>query len=468
MGEVVALGIDLGLSGVRAAVVRSDGVVLGTGRRSSGVIRQRGRAQDDPATWIARIEQAAGDALRQAASPTLAVIGVGAYGPTPVLIDERLEPLTPALLFSLDRRCDAVRREVLAETGLEERQLTPDHPIPKLEWWRREHPDIWRRAAYAVDATGFIVGALIGEPTMDVITALDYSAPGLPAPIATPRPREPMSVAGRVRPGSARAVPNLAGVPVAVGTYDSYVDLAGIGVLNAGDCGWLLGTTLVGARVDVNDAAAAPGLHAVPYGNGRSLVCAYTASSGSILDWLATLVGPASAAGLSERAARLEPGAGALLVVSHFDGERSPGWDARARGVIAGLTTRTSLDELYRGAIDAVALSARVQAELLFPEGDGGRLWIVAGGGVRNQAWLQATADATGATLAVSRAAGSAAAAGLFGLRAIGVRVQVPIDREIRPEPRRYARFGELLALQRRLWQSAAPTVYDLGSLEDS
>ena len=75
----------------------------------------------------------------------------------------------------------------------------------------------------SLDAAGYVVAWLTGQPTMDSITADDYRLPGLDGPLPLPEPVEPLAIAGGLGPGPARALGLLEGTPVAAGTYDTYV-----------------------------------------------------------------------------------------------------------------------------------------------------------------------------------------------------------------------------------------------------
>ena len=148
-----------------------------------------GRFEHDPGAWLAgalesaRAVQAAGDA-------DVVVIGIGALGPAPVLVDKRLEPLTPALLYGLDRRAEDQRARLAVPV---------DHALPKLLWWQEHHPALYSRAAWALDAAGFLVAALTGRPTMDSITRLAYEHPVVEVSALLPAPVEPLAEAAGLR-----------------------------------------------------------------------------------------------------------------------------------------------------------------------------------------------------------------------------------------------------------------------------
>src|SRR5262249_27651826 len=132
------LGIDLGLSGARSAVIDRGGVLLGTGR--SDVSQDSGIAERDPATWLDAVAEAVRKSLSAAGDPAIEAIGIGAMGPCPVTVDADLRPLGLAPLFSLDPRAEQFRRRMIAD-GIPETALGPDHVIPKLQWLEETDPD---------------------------------------------------------------------------------------------------------------------------------------------------------------------------------------------------------------------------------------------------------------------------------------------------------------------------------------
>ena len=231
VNDPVVLGIDLGVSGARALVMRSDGRTVGRGRAPCLDIRTAaGHLEHDPSGWLDEAMSAATMALSEAGVQTVEAIGIGALGPAPLLLDGGLQPLGAARLFPQDAGSPFVA-------------------------WAETDPGIVDQAAWLVDVCGFLVSALIGRPVLDRITAADHLIPeGWPT-LRLPEVAEPFTVAGGLTSEAAARLGLDPGTPVLVGAYDSFVDLASIGVLDPGDRGILLGSTLViGAVREADDA----------------------------------------------------------------------------------------------------------------------------------------------------------------------------------------------------------------------
>lgn len=451
------LGIDLGLSGARAAVLRGDGVLVGRGRCAVAT-RPAAEVEADPQSWLEAAIGAARAALSDAGVASVDAIAVGALGPCPVLLDESLQPVGPAPLFGIDARSETHRQRMKREYDLSDEELSLDHVAPKLLWLRETQPKRFAQARWVVDAAGYIVATLTGVPTIDRATAAYHLARGIEPLVPMPRPREAHDIAGNLLPAIAQRLQLPAGIPVALGGCDSYVDLAGIGMSRLGDLGILLGSTLILGRV-VEQPGASDGLRVTPHHGAGWFLGGWTSACGSLLDWSANLLGTAAVEG----AARLAPGAGGLMMLPYFSGERAPIWDNDARGAIIGATLQTSAADLHRAAIDAVALSALDLSERVLRTTGRCEMARVGGGGTHNAALVSAICDATGLCLEIPAHGGEAAGPAMLALRAIGQRPEIRIERRLHPNPARTRRYREMLETYRALYPALAPALHALG-----
>jgi xylulokinase len=454
-----ALGFDVGLSGVRATVVRDDGLLVASARRAHERARLGdGIAEHDPADWLGGVERAGREAVRAAGDVPIAGIGVAALGPAPVLVDDDLRPLTAAPLFGLDRRAEPQRRRMADAAAEDQAAATLDNALPKLAWWIERDPSLADRATWALDATGFVVGSLSGVPVMDWITAGDYRLPGVAAPVPSPAPVDPLTSAGRLQPRWAERLGVPAGLRVIAGTYDSFVDLAAAGVRGPGDSGLVLGSTMIVCRATGAGLDPPSGLGVSAYPGEGTLIGGWTLAGGLVLDWFEARFGGGE--DLTAAAPQAEqPG---LLALPYLAGERTPLWDPLARGALVGLTPDVGPAEVYRALVESLALVVLDHAERLEQALGPAVSWRVTGGGVRNELWLQATADALGAPLEIPPDAAEGVGPSLLALRALGLDTERRPVRTVMPDPRRSERLRGRLALFRELSRLVAPTVHEL------
>lgn len=451
----VALGIDLGLTGARAALVRADGRVLAR----SGPARAADGDLGDAGAWPGAVADAVTATLNRVPSVRPGIVCVTAAGCRPVLVDERMRPLVSSRLAALDPRPAAERRRLAAQLGLPAGELA-DHALPQLLWLREHAASAFQRAAYALDSTGFLVGWLTGEAVIDHITAADYALPGIDLPLPIPPPRDPLAIAGALTSEAAGELGLDAGTPVTVGTYDSYVDLHSMAG-GPGTGSILLGTTMVVAVATELEAGTDAGqLRVVEAPGGGRLLAGWTSAAGATVAWAREQFGDRDIRGIP-------PGGGGLLATPYLNGERTPVWDPAARGLVLGLTTRTSAAQLQRAFMDAVVLSGRDLVERVRRNQAAPAAWRVSGGGIHDPAWLAATSDALRSPLDVVDITGGVGAA-VFGLRAAGAQPAVPVVRTEEPDPERAGRFDALYPLYLELYPRLSQTMHALGELDDS
>ena len=433
----MVLGIDQGSSGARAVVMTSDGEVLGSGRAPCRDLRGTPKGtHHDAGSWLEESLSAARSALRAAGRTEVDAIGIGALGPAPVVTDAELRPLAASPLFPID---------------------------PVAAWVETLPTDLVSRAAWVVDVAGFLVGTLVGHPVMDRITAADHVVDGEPARIAVPEAREPFEVAGELTPALGERLGVAPGVPVAVGTYDTFVDLAGIGVTEPRSAAILLGSTVI-VGVVRQEPDAPDGLRSSPHVGPGWFVGGWTSTAGRALGWAASLAAESDRERIVAEAGTMGPGGG-VLVLPYLDGERAPVWDPAARGAMIGLTTSTTLAQIYRGVLDGVVLSTLDLADRLEPVRDGAP-WTVAGGGVRDSAWVQATADALDEPLTAVDLPDAAAAA-RAGFAAIGEPLPPPAGRTVVPDANARGRWQELAAIYHGMYEALADRMHRLRALAD-
>jgi xylulokinase len=130
----------------------------------------------------------------------------------------------------------------------------------------------------------------------------------------------------------------------------------------------------------------------------------------AVEQWTARGAGLTAYGLLDAEAARIPAGADGLLVLPYLMGERSPIWDARARGTLVGLTLFHTRAHVYRAFLEGVAYALRHNIEAgvragypLDPD------LAVVGGGAKSELWARIMASATGRTVKAAAAGGEAA-----------------------------------------------------------
>ncbi|HEY8582039.1 MAG TPA: FGGY-family carbohydrate kinase [Capillimicrobium sp.] len=491
-GELV-LGLDIGTSSSKAVLARPDGTVVASAQRAHGLSLPRpGWAEHDAeAIWWADV-LALCDALVPQARGALAGVCVSGIGPCVVPCDAALRPLRPAILYGIDMRAGAEIDELERRYGPErilERAgsaLSSQALGPKLLWLQRHEPEVWQRAAGWYMASSYAVARLTGEYVLDHHSASQCAplydlaagrwdeawaaetAPGVPLP-ALAWPWDPV---GTVTPDASRLTGIRAGTPVMAGTIDAWAEALSVGARRPGDLMLMYGSTMF--MIGVLDR---PRVHAGLWGTagatpGSWSLAAGMATSGTLTDWVRRLAGEQDFDALVEEAAAVEPGAHGLLALPYFAGERSPIFDPRARGVLAGLTLTHQRGHVLRAVYEATALGVRHNIAAYAGAGfDIGRV-IAVGGGTKAPLWTQIVSDVTGLTQQVPGET-IGAAYGDALLAAVGAGLASPEDDwativgEVKPQPAHEPLYDELFTLYLELYRATAGVAHRLAALQE-
>jgi gluconokinase len=159
-----------------------------------------------------------------------------------------------------------------------------------------------------------------------------------------------------------------------------------------------------------------------------------------------------------ERTLRLEnvepraPDGHGLTFLALLGGERSPGWNPRATGTIAGLTFGADAVDLLQAGLEGAAYRIAECADLL-PEV---REVVATGHGLlASPEWTQLFADVLGLPVTASGVAeGSARGAALHVLERLGVEPEpAPLGRVHEPDPARTELYAAARRRQRELYE---------------
>jgi xylulokinase len=492
MDEVV-LGLDIGTASSKAVIARADGTVLATAQRPHRLSLPRpGWAEHDPETdWWDGVRALCRELAPQAGS-ALSGVCVSGVGPCLAPCNTRLEPLRPAILYGIDTRATAEIEELEDRYGAAAIQsrggsaLTTQALGPKLLWLRRHEPEVWAETAGWYMASSFVVARLTGEYVLDHHSASQCDpmydldrfgwatdwAGEIAAGVPLPRLVWPADVVGAVTPAAAAATGLPAGIPVVAGTIDAWAEAFSVGVRGAGDLMVMYGSTMFLVLV-VGEPASHPALWATAgVEPGTRTLAAGMSTSGSLTEWLRELAGAPPFEELVAEADAVPPGSEGLLVLPYFAGERSPIFDPRARGVVAGLTLSHRRAHLFRAVYEAIAYGVRHNIEAFAAAASGPRRLVAVGGGTQGHLWTQIVSDVTGERQELP-AETIGAAYGDALLAAIGVGLSPPQTdwtrpaRTVIPRAALKERYDALYALYRDLYPATLDITHQLARLAE-
>jgi len=220
----------------------------------------------------------------------------------------------------------------------------------------------------------------------------------------------------------------------------------GSGVLGRERAALTIGTS--GALRTVHEPSAPrPGLFLYRLDDARVCEGGSISDGGNLLDWLQRLAGSVETAGMAD-----EPSP-PLDFLTLLGGERSPGWNAAARGIVSGLSFETTPRDLVRAALEGVAYRLAEIGELL-PEVEE----IVGSGGAlhHNPDWAQVLADVLERPVTLSAVAeASTRGAALLALERLGESPPpAPLGRRFEPRLERFEAHRAARERQRLLYET--------------
>jgi xylulokinase len=207
------------------------------------------------------------------------------------------------------------------------------------------------------------------------------------------------------------------GTPVVGGAGDQPAGAVGNGIVRPGVVSATMGTSGV-----IFAHTPEPGFdpqgrlqrfcHAVP---GAWCAFGVVLAAGGSFQWFRNTLGQAEIAAAEERgidpyflltdeAALAGPGAEGLFFLPYLTGERTPYFDADAKGGWIGLTVRHGRPHLVRAVLEGATFAMRDSLELIREMGVEIKQIRASGGGARNAIWKQIQADIYGQDVCVINA----------------------------------------------------------------
>lgn len=417
MSSTSILVIDVGTSGLRAAVVATDGSIVEVRhRRTPPSIPFPGLVEFDAGVLAAEAIDVATEVLT-AAGP-VAAVGIASQRASTIVWDRATgEPVGPGLGWQ-DLRTVGDCLTVRAEHGL---TLAPNQSATKLAHLLDLHdPDRTRDLCFGTVDSWLIWNLTRGRVHVTDVT--NAAVTGLLLADATgwnERVLDLFRIPGSMLPtivdsiGVVAEADALPGAPVIAGIAgDQQASLVGQGCIRPGHTKITFGT---GGMLDVCTGAGAPA-GAARLANGTFPIVAWGVageriwgaeaimlSAGSNVDWLVEDLGVLTDAAESDEVAASVASTDGVVFVPALLGLGTPQWDYGARGTLLGVTRGTTRAHLVRAVLEGVAHRGADLVEAA--ETDTGleiTTLRVDGGMSANGTFVQALADASGRPVEVS------------------------------------------------------------------
>jgi len=493
------LGVDVGTTNVRSFIFDEKGEVLGQAFREMEIYRpKRDWAEEEPEElWRATLETMKGSVKASKISPDdVAMISFSAQMHGMSMIDREGKVLA-RLLTWLDLRA-APECEKLGETidsyELYSRTGCPPifiYPFVKILWVKENMPKIFEQCYKVLSAKDYIMYRMLGEPYLDqsvaagsqllnihklkwddrILEIADIDEDKLPVL------RDGNEVIGEL-PGTIAKLTRLkAGIPIILGASDGALSNVGLGSVEEGV-----------AAANIGSSGAIRVISNKPFIDGSRdmrFFCYYVAknwwlpggainNAGIILRWFRDVFGQLEIEAARQRgvdpyeviveeAATVKPGAGGLIMVPFFAGERFPVRDPNARGMIFGLSLAHGRAHLIRAIMESVVFTLKWIMEAMEEQGLAINEVRVSGGGARSHIWRQIQADVLGKPVAHTKIEeASALGAAMLAAISLGIykdlndasRNMVKIVERHTPSPEVHRKYEDMFQMYKELYRA--------------
>ncbi|MCI8532352.1 MAG: sugar kinase, partial [Lachnospiraceae bacterium] len=433
MGEKYLLGVDVGTSSIKVAIIDEKGKLKGITSGVYNLIQEAPGWQqiDADDMWRACLECIGRLKLEQKIDlGKIAGIGISCLCPGLTAFDREGQVLVNPIIYSDQRsveEAEEIRQKVGEECmfGITANNVMAGAMSGTSMLWVKKHlPEIYEKIYCFGHINTLVAVRMTGNFAIDYsnasYTSLFETGGGyrwsdeLCGKIGIPKEKLPPlikshEVVGELIAEDLIGVGIPKGIPVVIGGGDTACASLATGVIRSGDVCESVGTTNV-LTVCVTEPRFDKGFinrcHVV---EDAWIYQGALSHTGASLRWMrdefcqdlkmAAEAFHDNVYDLMTGMADIHsiPGAGGIVFLPYMLGERSPVWDPYARGVFFGVSLDSHKDDFIRAVLEGAAYGLRQLCELAEQvTGRPIREFCAIGGGAKNTVWSQIKADVTG------------------------------------------------------------------------
>ena len=503
MRENFFIGIDAGTTSVKGVLADADGKILSISIKEYILEMEEDRCELDAEIYWEKTKMVIRELLDSVdnANGQVQALSFSSQGETLICVDSNGAPVRRAIVWLDNRSIDEavqIERHFGAEkicyhTG--QPQVQPLWPATRIAWLRAKEPLIFNKIHKFLLVEDYLIFKLTGkyateqslvsstlyydirekcwwQPMLEHLGITQEKLPDV-FPSAT--------VVGRVLVSRLEET-GLSGTTLVVtGAYDHVAGALGAGNFSEGAVSETTGTALAMVvtldRPVQNFVINIPmQCHAIP---GKYLLLPYGQTAGYVLKWFKDQFCQHELNGtkngdaydhLTSQAENIPPGADGLTMLPHLMGSGSPEFNARAKGVVTGISARTTKSHFIRAILESIACMMKRNLDLLKTSGISVKEIKALGGGSKSELWNQIKADVSNTpittvqgqeTAALGAALLAATGAGFFSSIESACKKMVRLNRTYVPDANRhqayqpvYARYVNLTHALEKYWDA--------------
>ncbi len=459
------LGIDAGTESVRTGVFDLKGNILGFGTYPyQTYYKHPAWAEQKVEEWREALIKSIVEAIRIAGINPKEVIAIGldATCCSVVFFDEDNRPTRDPIIW-MDVRSSEEAKFIESiddpARGYNGYSKVSAEWFPcKNLWVKRNQPEIYQRTKIIAEYTDWLTFELTGEWTLGICTTsvrgyYDNERGGFPEGFYKKMGLEDLleklpkrvlklgEVAGRLREEIADQTGLPAGIPIAQGGADAMIAVIGLNALRTGQLAYITGSShlLLGISDKRFHVKGLFGTYPDAIVDHTYLIEGGQTSTGSVLKWFkmnfinrkieeeADKQQKSIYQYMNKQAEELPPGSEGVLILEHWQGNRTPYIDPYSRGVIRGLSLKHTPVHIYRSIMESVSYGTEIILRVMKKNHFEVKEIIACGGTTHSSLWLQIYADVTGLPIKTTTTSEAAAlGSAILGAVAAGKYRSIP------------------------------------------
>ncbi len=439
------LAHDLGTSGNKATLFDQQGNLVASNVAPYDMhVFNQNWAEQDPSIWWDAVCISSQKVLANIDRKQVASVAFSGQMMGCLCVDEQGKPLYNSLLYC-DQRSTKQEKEFVDALGFEKiYQITGHRPsssysLTKLMWIRENLPEVYDKTYKVLQAKDYVNFLLTGKFYTDYNDASGTNAFDLHtftwsdeilSAVGIPKSLFPEAVPSTTCIGSVQRKASMEtgipeGTPVIVGAGDGGCASLGAGSVSFGKPYCYMGSSSwvsIASKQPLPDKEMISFTWAHPV-TGLYQPCATMQTAGGSLSWFAKTFLNATDGKtidmINTLAEASQPGANGLYYLPYLLGERSPWWNAKAKGAFVGMSINTDFSDYCRALLEGVAMNLDICLSAMLAEVPDRQVRFI-GGGALNVSLRKILSDVFGCDILIPKFLTEATSMGAALLGGVG------------------------------------------------
>ncbi len=498
------IGIDIGTSSCKAAIFSANGTVISSASSNYKLYYPKpSYVEQNPDEWWQGVCIAIRACLNKADINKNDIAGLGIAGQSwsAIPIDKNGNVLHNTPIW-MDMRAKDICRKTIDKIGhdrifdISGNPFEPTYSTPKILWFKKNMAQVYKNTRTFLQSNSYIGYKLTGNISQDKsqgygLHVYDINKNKYDQSLADemgidldklPPIYECHDIIGTLTKNAAKATGLNFGTPVVAGGLDAACGTLGAGVYKTGQTqeqGGQAGGMSICLDKPLPHKKLILSNHVV---SGKWLLQGGTVGGGGVLNWFNRELGAKEQMIaqekrtsvfeiLSRKAQTISLGADGLIFLPYMAGERSPIWDADAKGVMFGLSYDKTRAHMIRAIMEGVAFSLLHNVETAKEVGAEIKEFNAMGGSAKSKVWTQIKSDVCGIPINVA-ASDTATTWGAAVLAGIGcgmyskfseaIENSIKITRRHEPNMQNHEKYSKYYNIYLELYEKLKDTMKKL------